>query len=93
MALASGVSPYIFNRIGHDLPDADGPRFVWLNGGFGEANRSLIGQKPVLWLNEIAAVKQTVRAARSVWLPNPWVSATIRANRGMLDMVEGRCAP
>jgi len=29
---------------GRDLPDADGPGFVSLNGGFGEANRSLIGQ-------------------------------------------------
>jgi hypothetical protein len=26
------------------LLDADGPGFVALNGGFGEANRSLIGQ-------------------------------------------------
>jgi len=27
------------------LPDADGPGYVSLNGGFREANRSLIGQK------------------------------------------------
>ena len=29
---------------GRDLPDADGPEFVSLNGGFGEANRSLVGR-------------------------------------------------
>ena len=27
------------------MPDADGPGFVSLNGGFGEENRSLIGHK------------------------------------------------
>jgi hypothetical protein len=32
---------------GHDLPDADDPEFVSLNGGFREANRSLIGQERV----------------------------------------------
>jgi hypothetical protein len=31
-----------------DLPDADGPGFVALNGGFGEANRSLTGQHQAL---------------------------------------------
>jgi hypothetical protein len=30
--------------VGRDLPDADGPGYVSLNGGFREANRSLIGQ-------------------------------------------------
>jgi hypothetical protein len=29
---------------GRDLPDADGPALVSLNGGFGEGNLSLIGQ-------------------------------------------------
>jgi hypothetical protein len=31
--------------VGRNLPDADGPGYVSLNGGFREANRSLIGQK------------------------------------------------
>jgi hypothetical protein len=30
---------------GRDLPDAGGSRFLTLNGGFGGANRSLIGQE------------------------------------------------
>jgi hypothetical protein len=34
---------------GRDLPDADGPGFVSLDGGFGAANRSLIGHnRPVV---------------------------------------------
>jgi hypothetical protein len=31
--------------VGRDLPDADGPGFVSPNGGFEEANRSLIGHE------------------------------------------------
>jgi hypothetical protein len=41
-----GASMYCHSSLpgmGRDLPDADGPGFVSLNGGFGEANRSLIG--------------------------------------------------
>jgi hypothetical protein len=30
---------------GRDLPDADDPGFLALKGSFGDANRSLIGQK------------------------------------------------
>jgi hypothetical protein len=34
-----------------------------------EANQSLPGPQPVLQLREIAALKQTSRAATPVWLP------------------------
>jgi hypothetical protein len=41
--------------LGRDLPDADGPRFVALNGSFQAENRSLIGQTqtldPLNWLS------------------------------------------
>jgi hypothetical protein len=36
---------------GSDLPDDDGPGYVSMNGGFGETNRSLIGQIQTLPYN------------------------------------------
>jgi hypothetical protein len=37
--LVVGVPTLCLTSWGHDLPDADGPEFVSLNGGFREANR------------------------------------------------------
>ena len=41
---------------GRDLPDADGPEFVSPNGGFKDANRSVIGHFSTLDSNNRAPV-------------------------------------